>query len=238
MSVSVAEEVLGCDVADIDDFVTWSEWALARVGFRPSNALALVALCRDEIMDPFEAALSATWGRPFDVGALGGLVLVGRTGLAAALSHAPGEDGRHRFIAFCFPHIGIDADGTVGRVQRRGMLRASSACGALVALRAQLARGEVAGAIDPDDVEQSLLSRIIGSSVDLRRVPSLVELTDLARTIAVADLGRYVDLARAAEPVDVAYVSGLLVHLPDARDVVARVEAHVLIDEQRIELPH
>ena len=111
--------------------MTWSEWALARVGFRPSNCLPVVAVCRDELMADFGRAVTDVWGQPFEAGSLAGLVFLGRTGLQAALGHVPGEDGRHRFVVFCFPHIGIDEDGVVGRVQRRGMYRASSACGAL-----------------------------------------------------------------------------------------------------------
>lgn len=141
----------------VEDFITWSEWSLARVGFRPSNTLALVDVCRDELMADFDEAVSVVWGRPFDIGSLAGMVFLGSTGLKAALSHVPGEDGRHRFVAFCFPHIGFDEEGTVGRVQRRGMSRASSACGALAAFRAELAAGRRDFSLETDDVEQSLL---------------------------------------------------------------------------------
>ena len=55
-------------------------------------------MCRDELMSGFDEAVSEVWGRPFGVGALAGLVFLGRTGLQAALSHVPGEDGRHRFV--------------------------------------------------------------------------------------------------------------------------------------------
>ena len=226
------------DAVPIDDFVTWSEWALARVGFRPSNALALVGVCRDELMEEFERAVAATWGRPFDVGALAGLVLVGRTGLSAALSHVPGEDGRHRFAAFCFPHIGIDADGTVGRVQRRGMLRASSACGALASFRAELEQGEPALGLDSDDIEQSLLRMRLARELSGRGAPSLLEITELTRQAAVADLQRFIDLARDRDPVDVAYLSGIVVHLPDGGDVVVGVHGDVQIDGVWIPLPH
>jgi hypothetical protein len=226
------------DSVEIPDFVTWSEWALARVGFRPSNCLALVDVCRDELMSGFDEAVSEVWGRPFGVGALAGLVFLGRTGLQAALSHVPGEDGRHRFVTFCFPHIGIDDDGSVGRVQRRGMSRASAACGALAAFRAQLADGSRDFGLDVDDVEQSLLRMRLVDLVPPGEVPSLIELTELARIAAVQDLHRFVDLARGHEPVDVAYISGIVVHLPDGVDHVASVRAEVLIDGVTIPLPH
>jgi hypothetical protein len=226
------------DSVAIDDFVTWSEWALARVGFRPSNCLALVASCRDELMSGFDEAVKAVWGGQFEVGALAGLVFLGRTGMEAALSHAPGEDGRHRLVLFCFPHVGVDADGTVGIVQRRGIYRSSSACGALIAFRGQLLAGERTFELDPDDVEQSLLRMRLSRMIDGDRVPTLAELTELARRATVADLNTFIDLARGAEPVDVAYLSGIVVHLPDGRDVVSSVLAQVVIDGIVVDLPH
>ena len=226
------------DSVEIADFVTWSEWALARVGFRPSNCLPLVDVCRDELMSGFDESVSHVWGRPFGIGALAGLVFLGRTGVQAALSHVPGEDGRHRFVVFCFPHIGIDEDGVVGRVQRRGMSRASAACGALAAFRSQLAEGSRDFTLDVDDVEQSLLRMRLSRLVPLGEVPSLVDLTELARQAAVQDVHRFVDLARGHEPVDVAYISGIVVHLPDGADHVSSVQAEVIIDGNPIPLPH
>lgn len=226
------------EAVGVDDFMTWSEWALKRVGFRPVNALPLAALCRDELMGDVNEAIARTWGRPFQLGSLAGLPMLGRTGLQAALGHVPGEDGRHRFAAFVLPHIGIDADGRLGRVQRRGMYRASSACGALVGLRAQLLDGTVEVTLDPDDAEQSLLRQRLVRELRTDEVPSLLGLTDLTRQAAVADLRRFIDLARANEPVDVAYLSGIVVHLPDGNDVIANVHAHVEIESDTIPLPH
>ena len=222
----------------VDDFITWSEWALMRVGFRPSNTLAIVGVCRDELMAGADDAIADVWGRPFQVGSLAAMVFLGRTGVQAALGHVPGEDGRHRFVVFCLPHIGIDDTGTVGRVQRRGMYRASSACGALAAFRTQLLAGERAFALDHDDVEQSLLRMRLALAIGDAEPPSLPDLTELARQAAVADMRRFIDLARGVEPVDVAYISGIVVHLPEDVDHVVAVRAEVVIDEVTISLPH
>jgi hypothetical protein len=222
----------------VDDFITWTEWALMRVGFRPSNTLAMVGVCRDELMADFDDSVESVWGKPFDVGSLAGMVMVGSTGLKAALSHVPGEDGRHRFVAFCFPHIGVDDSGTIGRVQRRGMSRESSACGALVGFRDELATGRRDFALDTDDVEQSLLRLRLAPLIPAEQLPTLLELTDLVRRCAVEDVRRFVELARDAEPVDVASISGIVVHRPDGVDQVAFVEAEVEIDGVVIPLPH
>ncbi len=234
------EAAAGCygETVAVADFMTWSEWALARVGFRPSNCLPVVAVCRDELMADFGQAVTGVWGRPFDAGSLAGLVFLGRTGVQAALGHVPGEDGRHRFVVFCFPHIGIDEDGTLGRVQRRGMYRASSACGALAAFREQVLVGDRQSGIDQDDVEQSLLRMRLQELVADGTRPSLPDLTELARQACVEDMGRFIELARGAEPVDVAFISGVVVHLPDGTDHVADVRADVTIDAVTVSLPH
>lgn len=226
------------DSVAIDDFATWSEWALARVGFRPSNSLALVGVCRDELMTDLEEEICEVWGRPFQIGSLAGLVFLGRTGIQAALSHVPGEDGRHRFVVFCLPHLGIDEGGEIGRVQRRGMSRETTACGALAAFRLQLAAGGRDLAVDAEDVEQSLLGARLSAMLVGDAVPTLAELTELARRASVADVHKLVAFAGVDEPIDVAYISGLLLHLPDGADRVARVEAEVVIDGVVIPLPH
>ena len=229
------------DAVGLDDFISWSVWALRRVGFNRHNALALTSLCRDELMTDTWEAITRTWGPPFRLGALGGLSFVGRTGMQAALGHVPGEDGRHRFIAFVLPHIGVDLDGRLGRVQRRGMMRESSACGALVGFRKQLLDGERDFGLDTRDAEQSLLRMRLCHALancEIGDVPDLLSLTDLVRRATVDDLHEFIDLARDREPVDVAYISGLVVHLPSGEDVIAAVDAHVEIDDAVIPLPH
>jgi hypothetical protein len=236
-AVAALAEHYGETVA-VEDFITWSEWALARVGFRPTNCLPVVAVCRDELMADFGRAVTDVWGQPFEAGSLAGLVFLGRTGLQAALGHVPGEDGRHRFVVFCFPHIGIDENGVVGRVQRRGMYRASSACGALASFRSQLEAGERRFELDPDDVEQSLLRMRLQGPATADAIPSLPALTETARQACVEDMTRFIELARDQEPVDVAFISGVVVHLPDGVDHVADVRAEVVIDGVSVHLPH
>lgn len=230
-------EALYPDAVGLDDFLTWSEWALARVGFRPSNCLPVVSVCRDELMAPVDEGVRRVWGLPFQAGSLAALLFLGRTGLQAALGHAPGEDGRHRFVLFCLPHIGIDADGTVGQVQRRGMHRPSSTCGALAAFRAQLLAGQRHVITDPDDVEMTLLRQRLLPLLD-STVPSLPQLTELTRVAAAADARRIVDLIRGGAPVDLACISATVVHLPDGDDQIADVEATVEIDGVVRSLPH
>lgn len=218
------------DAVAVPDFVRWSEWALARVGFHRTTALPLVGVCRDELMLGFTAAVTSAWGAAFDLGALAGMVFLGRTGIRAALGHVPGEDGRHRFVAFCFPHIGIDVDGAVGQVMRPGMHAPSTACGALAALGRELADGRLDLVLDRHDLEMSLLRTRLVSHLPYGRVLDLPALTEEARVVAVQDLRGLVDELGPDHRVDVAYLSGVVVHTPDGADLVASLRAEVVVD--------
>lgn len=230
----------------LPDFMLWTDWVLERFGFRPVNALALVAVCRDELMLPFRRAVRATWGPAFDAASLAALPFLGRTGIGAALGHTPGEDGRHRFVVFAFTHIGIDVDGTVGVAHRPGIRRGTTACGALVALGLELAAAAPSGAapsdapvsLDLDDVEMSLLRARVAHVLGGRPAPHLVGLTELVRAEAAADLQRLVSgLGTAGRPVDHVMISGVVVHGPDGTDLVAPAAVEVVVDGVRHAVP-
>lgn len=63
------------------------------------------------------------------MGGLGGLPFAGKSGFRAYLHHAP--DSGKLLIMFA-PHVGIDAEGRVGALQRDGQSAISKACGAAV----------------------------------------------------------------------------------------------------------
>ena len=236
---SAAAELLA-DGVPLGDLADWSEWSLARVGFRPRNTLPVVGVCRDELMLPFEEAVQAAWGPAFDASSLAALPLLGRTGIGAALGHTPGEDGRNRFVVFSFPHLGVDAEGTPGLVLRPGIRHGTTACGALVAARARLASGDLDAdtELDPDDVEMGLLLLALHAEVGGGPVPDLVGLTEVLRRRAIGVLDRLVDgLHAAGTPVDHAMVSGIVVHGPHGADVAVVREAYVVIDRVRRDLP-
>ena len=89
----------------------WSREALAPFGFAPENTLPMVGVCRDELMFATEQHLHDAWGPAFDLSGLAGMVFIGRTGMSAAAHHAPGEDGRTRYVGFVLTHIGLGDDG-------------------------------------------------------------------------------------------------------------------------------
>ena len=224
------------EAVDLADFVEWTGWVLRANGFHASTSLPLVSVCRDELMAPFVAAVTGRWGHCFDMSSLGGLPLLGRTGIAAALGHAPGEGGRHRLVVFAFPHIGVAADGAVGGVRRPGVPGTTSACGALEVARTALAAGVSGVVLDPHDVEESLLVTTLRSVVGDAPPPGLVEVTEIVRQAAVEELAHLLSgLASSTVPVDFALLSGVLVHGAED-DRVSVVSAHMSSDGETRDL--
>jgi len=206
----------------------WTRDALAPYGFHEHTSLPLVSVCRDELMFGFVDAVTAHWGHCFDLSSLAGLPLMGRTGLGAALGHAPDDDGRHRLLVFAFPHIG--ADGAIGAVHRRGVPGTTSACGAVDVARGALLAGVSGVVLDPHDVEESLLvqrlRRVLGSA----EVPGLPEVTELVRRAAVDELALLLSgLSTSTLVVDWALVSGVVVHGHED-DAVSLSSAVVVVD--------
>ena len=104
-------------------------------GYQPDNTLLASSLCSDEINDTDLSLFSGLQngltktnsGGVFNLGGLGGVPFVGPSGFGAFFSHSP-KDG-HIVIVYG-PHVGISADGVVGKVERVGMDKPSGACGA------------------------------------------------------------------------------------------------------------
>lgn len=211
----------------VDEFARWTNGVLHPYGFTAANTLALVGVCRDELMFPIEHALYDAWGLAFDMSSLGAMMFIGRSGLAAAAHHAPGTDGRHRYLCIVLPHIGLDTAMGVGYVQREGQTAPSSACGALMVVHDELRAGLRNQTLDPNDLEMSLL-RITLLPLVGATVPDFVSLTELGRAVATRELMRLVKDLLESPATDVAVVSGIVIHGPDG-DRVAISEAWVSI---------
>ena len=198
-----------------EDFVDSSSRLLIQErGFSPDNTLACVGVCRDEICHTLTYAVHALWGWPFGFSALSGLLLVGRTGFAAARRHAPIEDDRERYVFFVAPHIGIGAGGELGVCSRIGRPGTSHACGALHAFLGELESGRVALGTDPGDIEHSLLKQRLLRELPFGRLPSLVDLTGAAYRAIVEDLETLIGQTLDATEDDWAVLAGIQVHGP------------------------
>lgn len=215
------------DAIGTDAFLDLVEAELAPHGFSPDTALPLLSVCRDELMAEFRREVRRRWGHFFDVASLGGLPLLGRTGVRAALGHAPQDGVRHRLVVLALPHVGLEG-GVVGEVLRPGVPGTTSACGAVVEAARALAAGVSGVVLDRHDVEESLLVARLHETVGTGTVPDLVALTELVRRAAVDELRLLVGgLSTPEAPVDVALVSGVLVHAT-GHDLVSGIEMEIL----------
>ena len=106
--------------------------ALGKRDFTPENTLFAHSICSDEVNNRKEQLIPLMmnrWKEGFFLGGLGGLPFAGKSGFGAYLHHVP-DNGK--LLIFFAPHVGIDADGRVGVLQRDGQASVSTACGAAV----------------------------------------------------------------------------------------------------------
>lgn len=214
-------------------FVGETQRLLRDHGFTAENTLPCVAVCRDEIAGHMVADVEEAWGPSFSLASLAGMVTAGRTGLRAAARHGPVEHGRQHLLIYAMPHIAISQDGAIGQVLREGVPHPSTACGALVGFRGELERGTLSIALDPNDIEQSLLKQRLLPLIGYGEVPSLVELTRLAASAIEEDMRNileYVSAEDPASPNSGAMFTGIQIHGPDGADYVWPRSGYLAID--------
>ena len=104
--------------------------ALDSKGYTGANTLLATSLCCDELARQLEDDFNGIYGNNFNLGGLAGFPFAGNTGFGAMAAHIP-DDG-YCLIAYG-PHVGITADGTVGKVERSGISLVDTCCGSAVA---------------------------------------------------------------------------------------------------------
>lgn len=196
----------------VGDYVKRTYESCLTHGLVSEKTLAMVGVCRDELSDALTEPIRATWGSPFRMSGLAGMLFLGQAGLRAAQGHAPDGDGRRRYVVYAMPHIGIDDEGRVGYVRRPGQDIATTACGALMAFRSELESGRSAREMDPDDLELSLLRQRLLRSIPDGSVPDIVELTTIVRDVILDDLGRTLAQMNSWPDADIAVFSGIHIH--------------------------
>jgi hypothetical protein len=103
---------------------------LAGKGYTGANTLLATSLCCDELARQLEDDFNGIYGNNFNLGGLAGFPFAGNTGFGAMAAHIP-DDG-YCLIAYG-PHVGVAADGTVGKVERSGVARAGDCCTSAIA---------------------------------------------------------------------------------------------------------
>lgn len=203
------------DALRTEDFCARVDAAAHGAGYQPGATLLVTGSCRDELCFPFGDLLQRTWGSAFHIGSLGGLLFLGRTGMAAAAQHAPRGHRRRRYLVVALTHVGFGADGTPGRVGRPHQDEESSACGALVALRDEIAQGVELAEVDPGDLEQGLLRRRLAHLWSAGSDLGILDVTLAARDAIREDLVGLRGVLDSGGASDVLIVTGVLVHTVD-----------------------
>jgi len=127
---------------------------LAGKGFEKEKSLLAVSLCCDEVNRDLEDDLRKNYGSNFSMGGLAGFPFGGVTSFGAMAHHIP-EDGS--CVVVYGPHVGVDYDGTIGKVNRRGRGGSGACCGSAAAAAAfvtmvRAGEREAPDASIPDDI--------------------------------------------------------------------------------------
>jgi len=217
-------------------FVAQTLAALEPRGFTADNAIACVAVCRDELCTPMQLEVRKTWGEAFNMSSLAGVPLCGATAFRAAHAHSPTELDRERYVYFSMAHIGIGPGGEPGQCVRSGRKGTSKACGAVDALLFEMRSGNVPLEHDPDDFEQSRLRHRVLQRVGWGARPNLIEVTEAVRVEALTTLERMITLTVDTTKADYALFNGIQIHGQGNRTLVWPAVSYVVRDGVRSEL--
>ena len=233
-----AEELLKKDFDHVIkevDYVRKTYNLLKTFGFNDDNSIASVCVCRDEISQTIRSIIKHVWGEAFNFSSLAGMFTAGKTGLKAAMHHAPNVEGRERYIFYVVPHIAINEDGKSGFCKRRGIKEDTSACGALCLFLDELYSGKLHIKIDEEDIEESLIKRRLIKEITYGDIPSLLELTKITRKVIQEDLEHAISKVVDTTKSDYAVLTGIQIHAPDA-NYIWPADSYVVMNGEKKEL--
>ena len=96
-----------------------------KANYKPESTLLATSLCSDEVNREFEDSLKEIYGYNFSMGGLAGFAFGGVTSFGAMANHIPTNGS---CLIVYGPHVGIDKDGIVGKINRVGRPGPSGAC--------------------------------------------------------------------------------------------------------------
>ena len=197
------------------EFLAKTTALLNAAGLNRDNAIPMIALCRDEFTRDLAENVDELWGQSFSMGSIAGMVNIGTTGMGAGMAHAPVcPDGVERYVFISAPHIAIGDRGEVGKCYRPGRAGTNAACGALLAMLAELQSGKMTATLDTADLEISKMKQQLLGYFTYGEVPTLVQLTKASRRL-IEDQLEAILAAKDLSNTEFAFVSGVQVHGPD-----------------------
>jgi hypothetical protein len=214
------------------DYVVHTLARLSPMGFTADNTIACVGTCRDEICSSLGREVTEVWGEAFNFSSLGGMLLLGKTGVGAACHHAPIENGRARYVFFAMPHIGVLGDGRFGLCKRPGRSDESAACGTLAAIVRELELGPLETEVDPNDIEISIVRQALSPRIEGRST-SMLDLTLLLQQIIEHDLERLLELSLGRCAADYGVFTGIQIHTPAGNQVWPKTQYAVVNGQRR-----
>lgn len=146
-----------------DELVSRVKSALDKFGYGKSSLLA-TSLCCDEVNRELDLDLSKLYGEHFSMGGLAGFAFGGVTSFGAMAHHIPTNGD---CLVVYGPHVGIDADGNVGKINRRGREKSGACCGSAVAAKGYVEavrkgkRDPAAPATNPLDAQQNFVGNLL-----------------------------------------------------------------------------
>jgi hypothetical protein len=198
-----------------DAFIEKTYKTLNKAGFDADNTIAAVDVCRDEISQPFISLVKEKWGEAFNLCSLAGMFFAGKTGLKAAMHHAPIVKGKERYVFYALPHIAIGARGQLGLCKRTGRKENSNACGALNVFLGELKSKKPDLIMDNEDVELSLIRTRLLREIPYGQVPDLLELTKFTLNAIRDDFESALKQTVDTKHSDYAFITGIQIHAPD-----------------------
>ena len=217
------------------EFVRKTYDALKQLGFNNDNTIAAKCICRDEISQSIRSVIKHMWGEAFNFSSLAGMFFAGKTGLAAAMHHAPIADGKERYVFYALPHIAVNEEGRIGVCKRTGREGESTACGALNAFQKEMASGRINLTMDNEDVEQSLIRMRLLREIPYGHVPDLLELTKITLKAIQADLETTINKVVDTGKSNYAVITGIQINGPEA-NYIWPAECYAVVNGKKIEL--
>jgi len=151
-------------------------------GFSPPDTLLATSFCCDEVCRDLEDELRGVFGQNFHLGGIAGFPFGGNAAFGAMSHHIPTRGN----LVICFgPHVGIDFDGVVGKVNRRGHSGSGTCCntaiGSLAYVKAvSKGKNEIRSPAlsDPTDAQQVFVDEMLLEHTDrlLQAKDEMVEL--------------------------------------------------------------